>query len=482
MNIKLMRVNKKINSTSRTAIATYDTTAQYLSPCSDLNPELELHVKFGDREIGYYNMIKIEDRYYNITNIVYENYNLCRVSCSIDVLVTYKDQILNTRQYITRTSDPNKFILGEKIVDNTYPALSNVKYIKSETANLWTFDQQYIIGLIGGKMLSANDEEVENIFGVGAVKYYVINRPDLQSLVNKLLTLSGVAADVNPLQYIASIMEVPFQMLTTPVGVTSILVGKYTLTLGITAYRLTYPLVYAGNRGIYTWLGLNQKNVSIDIPKNPNAVSKSYYSQPWSKYTLYAGPFGAMTIDGQYAVDNSTLSLECGMDISTGKGYLRVYDEYNGNIIAETVAQLGINVQISQLTSNSLTGVVGTGLQLASSIAGFATGNVMGGISGITGAIVSAYENAIPKMTSQGNNGGYVDYSIKKFILICEYYDTVEKQDALFGRPIYATVSMDSFANGSYIQIDNPIISIPGAKNPEIESIISFMQKGFYIE
>lgn len=471
MNIKLMRMNKMINSTSRTAIATYDTKAQYLNPCSDLNPELELHVQFGDHEISYYNMIKIEDKYYNINDIVYENYNLCRVSCSIDVLATYKDYITTTSQYVTRTSDIAN--CDPYAIDDKYPALANKTIYQAVTDNVFTSTQgYYILGIIC-EYVSTNIP-ANALFTFGSVTYVAMTRPSLYTLISKLSQEHGFIADLNPLQYITTCFYVPF----TPASTTEATIPASTLKIGGVTFSVALNVMTEVNMetlGTYNGIYKNIKTGVLLLPTLAHDRGYGYNSNPYTKYYLYAGPFGTIELDSASVIGQQALKYAIDYDTVTGSGKLTILNN-SDKLLHEITAQVGVFCQISQISRDSLLGLASAGIGVVSAAA---TGNAIGVVSGV----LSAADSIIPKVSSVGNNGSLIDFVPQGFRVVAEKYSVADEPELyVYGRPCLRYKTMEDFTTGAFIQIDNPVISIPGAKNPEIEALITFMQNGFYLE
>ena len=96
--------SKRENSTKQlTMSATHDCT--FKNGCSMLNPTLLLELSTS--AFPNYTAFKIEDRYYKVTDIRSVRNNLFEVSGEIDVLATYKANILATTAYVMYDSTNN---------------------------------------------------------------------------------------------------------------------------------------------------------------------------------------------------------------------------------------------------------------------------------------------------------------------------------------------------------------------------------------
>lgn len=93
--------SKRENSTKQlTMSATHDCT--FKNGCSMLNPTLLLEL--NSSTFPNYTAFKIEDRYYRVTDIRSVRNNLFEIDGIIDVLATYKSEILASTQYVCYSS------------------------------------------------------------------------------------------------------------------------------------------------------------------------------------------------------------------------------------------------------------------------------------------------------------------------------------------------------------------------------------------
>lgn len=124
ITIKFGRVSKKRNST-------------YVP---DLDAEFEVTLKNGCSETApvflintdefYYNYAQWGSWYYFITDVEYTRNNLYTVSCRIDVLATFKHEILSSTQYVAYSSVSG----GAWLWDNRLPVLGSAVVAKTEVA------------------------------------------------------------------------------------------------------------------------------------------------------------------------------------------------------------------------------------------------------------------------------------------------------------------------------------------------------------
>ena len=134
--------SKRENSTKQ---LTMETTHNCVlkNGCSMLKPTLLLEIE--TQTFPNYTAFKIEDRYYNITDIRSVRNNLFEIYGKIDVLATYKAEIKETEAYVLYTSASNS-----ELVDNRLPMITTKTVDTSTTACPFVPDGgTYILSLTG---------------------------------------------------------------------------------------------------------------------------------------------------------------------------------------------------------------------------------------------------------------------------------------------------------------------------------------------
>lgn len=135
--------SKRENSTKQlTMTANHD--CNFKNGCSMLNPTLLLELSTST--FPNYTAFKIEDRYYNITDVRSVRNNLFEVTGEVDVLATYKANILATTAYVLYDSVSNT-----ELVDNRLP-IKTTKSVQASTVAcplVPDADGTYILSLTG---------------------------------------------------------------------------------------------------------------------------------------------------------------------------------------------------------------------------------------------------------------------------------------------------------------------------------------------
>ena len=160
--------SKRENSTKQlTMTATESCT--FKNGCSMLSPTLLLELDSSD--FPSYTAFQIENRYYNIKDIRSIRNNLFEIDGEVDVLATYKANILATKAYVLYDT-----VTNTELVDNRLPMITTKSVSASSAACPFVPDGGcYILSLTG-----AHDTT-----GV-----YKVSRSDLAGLINDISDIS----------------------------------------------------------------------------------------------------------------------------------------------------------------------------------------------------------------------------------------------------------------------------------------------------
>lgn len=143
MTVKFYTTNSEHNRVNKTLLNEYTLDNVFLLDGQDiLNPS----IRVDSNNVFYYNYVYISEfgRYYYIENVTQDYDGLATVKLSIDVLMTYKNEILNTTGLINR-ADKNQYLVDNAIVTNT----KSTKQIIQFSESLPT-DSDYILIVSGG--------------------------------------------------------------------------------------------------------------------------------------------------------------------------------------------------------------------------------------------------------------------------------------------------------------------------------------------
>lgn len=400
------------------------------------------------------NYVQWGSRYYFVDDVVSIRNSTVELHCSVDAMASWKSNIGASSQYVTRSASA----YNDYIIDSVYPSTVHT-----------SFESVAIEGLFNTGLASV----VVGVVGKNGLQYYLFTMATLQSILFDFLYGSGVSdwldaplteismelqkELVNPFQYIVSCMVFPFQITSDATG--DLIFGYWTKSGQIV------DLVTPSAR-------FKQQISSVAVPRHPQSTIRGAYmnSAPYTRMTLNMPCFGTIPLDPQNYVDTSRLTVQLNTDLFTGVGELRLSNTGDSDTIYTQSAQIGVPIQISQITQN----LINTAVATVSTIGSIATGNALGALFGAKSAI----ENMMPQIQTSGSMGSLVNF-IKQPMLTMQYKNLVTVDNEHLGRPLMERRTISTLSG--FIQIENPDIDIP-ATTQEKDIISNYMRSGFYYE
>lgn len=462
MNVTFYTFSKKYNSTARpSGGAVYNCVLKRDSGIQ--HPYIELSGGATSNPTGYnYAYIAMYERFYYVNDWTFSN-GLWSCALDIDVLATYKTQIGGTDLYILRASAA----YDNSIVDTIYPATKGGTTI-TQTANTgWTRTYSagsYVIGIISKSAVS------------GAVAYYVVTYSGMATLRAAMMnpgtipnwsdikdfTSGDIAkAFLDPFQYVASCTWFPFAV------------------AGGSSAALDFGYWSSGVSGSVLSSGVQALNITFSVPGNYSSSADAWRRlAPFAEYTLYLPPFGLVTLDSTKVASSSNIYLNILIDVITGLATMDIYDDFN-NILATVGAQLGVPVQLAQVSTDYAGMITGAASSVGGIVGGILTGNIGGAVQSAASGIVSAAQSAAPTVATSGSTGG--TGGIGTVARFNAYFRNVtDYSNEIFGRP-YCKVAKPSALGGYIMAQSGSIVSCDGNVD-EREAIKQFIETGFYYE
>lgn len=443
--------------------------------------------------IGYnYCYCSTFNRYYFITDIrSYQNF--WHVSCTCDVLATYKSTIGSSSHYVLRSASQS----DGTIEDTMYPANSNVTTQKNTpTADplAWSGGHCYVLGIVG------YTDEVTSQFG--ALRYYIFKPAGLKMFLKYLMdniatpgdNWAGIAttdysegvqkALINPIQYITSCICMPFSYAdVTGSAIGSVKFGYYSYTV---PGGDDYKVKDVTDINVCT----TKETVYINIPGHPQAATRGAYlnCQPFTRYTLHFGPWGDIDIDPMVLRGNSRLKIETLYDLVSGVGRLIVSGNVNtDNIVFNGTVKIGVDVNLSQVykdalgyessLTKTLFGAISAGASvgMAPSVEGIANG-----LSFITSGIQDMTRLNYPTVSGKGSSGCYMQFhDPDNLYLIARFNEVVDENNDELGRPLCQVKQINTLSG--FILCSGADVLITGTQEESIK-VNQYMNTGFFYE
>ena len=502
------KFNKRTNSTKQPlGTAAKDSFSCSLkAPSSIINPVVDVAIvpvtpgtSDDPAEIGYnYAYIAEFGRYYFINDWQY-NMGVWTATLSVDVLASFKTGIGALSKYVSRSASDYDL----NIKDAYYPAKSPAtKTITNVTSPLTTGGTSgtFILGLIG-------ERPSANVPCVGGVCYYALTYSEMVEFVNYLMgsTLANIIKDdaagltesvtkamMNPCEYVASCIWLPFTVSTpTPAIYVQPKIGWWNTS------PLTTGCKALGSGG---WDALTQEAIdsyvhTFTLPDHPQVARGNYLNaEPYSKYKFHFEPWGDIDIDGNVILTQLTrkVTYAIKVELITGMAALELWagTSTGGLLLSRDVAQLGIPFPLAQIITEVQPMNLGTALGAV--VAGAAYAATSGGtlMDVVTGTI-DALNSYNSKPSVRGVPGSLIDYyGGKSGITGNDYkaqgpyietttFSLVNEDLVEVGRPLCQIRTLSTLSG--YIECadaEHDVAALAGEK----EKISAYLTGGFFYE
>lgn len=287
-------------------------------------------------------------RYYFVQSCTVLTNDIIQYALSIDVLASWKNEILNNSCYVLRSASNYNL----KLVDDTWTHTSDfTETVTSVSFPGYSATGCYLITIVNNESgVTANPASamyLMNDAGVAALMAAMFD--DISDYNFDDLT----ATYFNPGQYITSCKWLPFDYMTlaNEQGAnwsTPLRLGWFEYS-GIGGYRVVnYGKTLTFNITIGSYTDWTDRNAD------------------WTRYTLYVPGFGCTEIDPQFS--GQTLTGKISVDFNKGSAYL-ILTTGTGQIAAALSGDIGADVSINQVGGSidiptSVGGLVSKGIQI----------------------------------------------------------------------------------------------------------------------
>lgn len=359
--VKLLNVSKKINSTARPSTSGgQGLNCNLKSACTIHNPDFEFQfaITFNPNDYNYV-YVPHWSKYYFIEDWEF-NDRLWIAHCVLDILATYRTEILNDQAFVMYSaSNGNKYL-----VDNRIPPEAKTVYLPTISANLLPANNsRYVVRIVGAG---------------GGLTGFIMSDSTFASLGSVLSSDASFMEQVTQ-QYgdafgcFASCMHFPF---TPPMGASAaVMLGAY--NTGLTA-----PTVGGWVQGYAT------------------TISMSRYYDDWRDltnvtYLLWLPYYGCVELSASELLDAGSLTIEVSIEFISGG---MVYAVHMGSNVQTFSTSCGNSVPITGYQSNyqeaihsSVQGGASALSAIGSGGGGGALAAIFGGIGDVAGGIEAAF-------------------------------------------------------------------------------------------
>ena len=479
-DIYLFRFSKKANSTARPGEEDESELQQVVlkEGTTVHNPVFLLDLQ---RPVHWnYAYVPGYGRYYFIVSVRPTHNAIVEIACVTDILATWKSYIGSSRQYVLRSS--YTYLGG--IIDTMFPVTTRCTthteiglspwIHTSDSDNISITQGCFIVGYV-----TKNTPNSDHMYG--SVIYSAIEQDDLNDLVQELLdddlledngfelndaSLALQKSIVDPLSYIKSVIWVPILY--------SSISGSSLSSLNIWDWSISVHHKILSNNPPYIQYAAG----NIALTKHPQTLDKGVWTNvaPYTRINLDYPPFGNIELDTTLTSNANNISGYVLIDLVTGMGTLKLL--IDGVEQGLYHAQVGVPIQLSQVSKDYMGATMGAGSGLIGTAAGLMSGNIAGAVSSAFSGIGDAAHSMLSRHSSAGGAGSFAGlYGRPR--LYHQFMEIADGDNDHRGRPLCRVEQLSNVPG--FIQVLDGEISIPGFEG-EAEAIKEYMEAGFFYE
>ena len=473
MDIRLYTLTKKNNSTKKPS-GTGDLFKCYLKDQTSVVAPTVVLEYTSHTTFYYYNYAYIQDfgRYYFISDIV-SNGKTWELYLTTDVLATYKTEIGSSSMYVLRAAAAS----DGRIIDTYYPVMTYHTDTNTEASNPMNKENSsgtpsvnagvFVLGVVG---------QGSGDYNYGSIRYYVVTRSALNRIVSALLDDTIVAPDydlndmslalqksiIDPLSFIKSCIWLPVDI--TDLSSSTGAIHMYVFTWDLTPV-MCYPL--DGNPPQV------HDSVELAITAHPLASTRGAFLnvEPFTRMQLVYPPFGAFELDTTALSNQTAVICETWLDAITGVAILRVKGKESGKILVNTKTQVGVDIQLAQISKD----YIGSAVQSVRAGTSLVSFDFAGAAENAIGSAISAYK---PLLSTMGGSGGFSDLN-GKVQLQQSFFYPVDEDIVNAGRPLCETRTLSTLSG--YQKILDGDVQIAGTAG-EQAAVKAFLEGGYFYE
>ena len=438
-----------------------------------------------------FNYAKWDDRYYFVNNIVSLHNNLTEVSCELDVLATYKSEILGSTQYVCYSNVSG----GQWLQDNRLPVMKNA-LTAVNTANLDFPSTQgsYILTVLGKSgvdcfrvtrstiqslitELQNWNQDVLNDIKIGLA--YGTEEERYESLANAMLDSGFLGNEYEvAVQCIRSCHWVPFDGTVIGGTPTQIYLGNYPC-------RAADASALMGDRLSLTW---HSGSVGIAIPWHYNDWRRTYCE----KVYLYLPFVGMVSLNSDDINGVNGLVIKYSITPSDGQVCYevsaggQVIGTYGGNCAMQIPIGINQKASLGDIVTTLFAGAEKTvNMAINSSISPVSASAV--GVGAVMAGVETAYNTANVALSTTpstiggigGGAGAGLDLQAK--CITVAHPTVIEPMQMLPTMGVPTMKPMQLSNCGGYCKCANAHVEC-AAQSGELNVLDAYLNSGFYIE
>lgn len=468
MQVTFWKVNKRINSTKLPTENGITISALYFKDITDINKP-SIQVSAINMNDGY-NYAMIGNKYYYVIAVESMVKSVWRVDLQIDLLATYKQNILATTAFVSRASNGyNPYIVDDF---NTVSTKINKTVLQASENGFYETGE-------GCYILEVNNSLTNAIYG-GFNGAYILTYQQMNQIASKLMTDQGLIDELKKIFQSPIDSVINCQWLPINYDVACAQTGGITTNVWLGAYDTGISAYLVGNNMIET-------QYDFDLS---TFISDNYLRNPKYIDILLCLPYvGTVAIDTKQMIEASdntteskTLRVRIAVNVRSGKQLVMIVAKSNQNAPINTFETIIADSRpLSSAASNSAPTLYS--LAAAIPMAGMGGGWLAGSLASVNTALVEGFRTIYSSVGTSGSSA-FMQYGVACRCIILEREKSYEPLDEsvrqTIGLPVNKALLLSSLGNG-FIQTINASVTISGFYNESLQ-INSMLNGGVYIE
>lgn len=445
--IVLYHFSKRKNSTKRPTGQGTEVSCLLKSATTFQSPTFILQRPMND--MLQFNYAKWADHYYFIDSTTSINAGQTEITCTEDILATYKNEIGSYTCFIERSSNQTTLANDSMYIPTNDWVLSTRNVSHKEKIMTSTYSQQYIIRVVSR---------------TGVASYY-INGDQLNNLLDYMYTESNFTDVItdgitklmfDPFKYIVDLKWIPFvESAFKNNNNEAIQLGFW--DSGVMAKRIDEDTVVNFS---YSFAFDNTLYAITDF---------RYYSSSFSNYFIKL-PFIGVVALNPYKIDESVNAL---YQFDATSGLCNVFLQSKKVVFATYQFQLSVPVQIGYASTNIA--------QLTTSAVSLVSAGLQGNIAqGISSGIEAGRSITAPEVSMLGTIGNISNILNNQILEFNSYACTSINPDGASEGYADGNTRKISTCSG-YLRCRNASIEISGFTGDQ-EAVNNYLNSGFYYE
>ena len=436
-----------------------------------------------EESVANWTYVQAFGRDYFVTDVINLDGYRSEITCDVDLLATYKNEILSYTAFVERASSMYDVFVND-------PALSQKQLLLRETQNLTDVSSFFTNG--SGCFLVeclAKDNGVVLYATNNLEPYKFILSPGAYTSANiSEWVQSSISQSFDLDVYIGSVKWFPFtaSSLGTLLPTNSFPIGPVDLAY---ATEISDPgsWTYSVYKVSQSYMSKHTDSINLVLPSTNNFNDFRDCNNQYTQYTLYLPGVGLINMDASiigYAINNNrTIMVEIDVDLVSGEiTYIIRFRAPNlgaGSIIGRYSGNVSVDVPIGK----SAVDTVKSAKMFAGSVAtGARVGGGWGAIGGaLIGGIEAIYNHMTPDTSMVGGSGNKTEifHHMNYLILGRKQYGSKEYPTQVAGRPLMQNVLLGNLSG--YVKCGNASVPL-NAQEVDMVAVNNFLNSGFYIE